>query len=224
MMTLLPLYLQDAFGQSPATAGIAMIPFALPLLILPTVGGRLAAHLSSRAILALGLGLSALGNALTAAAVLAGWGYVGSATGMFAIGCGAGFLNSETAKALISAVPVERAGMASGIASTTRFIGISFGLAGLGAVLATVTESSLRRQGEAALPGHGVDWRSLSLRIVGGDAERALAELPTSVRAIVTEAVQASVAHGFGAVLSAAMAVAVLSSLASWWLVRSTNA
>ena len=31
MMTILPLYLQDAFGQSPAVAGLAMIPFALPL-------------------------------------------------------------------------------------------------------------------------------------------------------------------------------------------------
>jgi hypothetical protein len=59
MMTLLPLYLQDAFGQSPATAGIAMIPFALPLLILPSVGGKLAAHWSSRAILSFGLGLAA---------------------------------------------------------------------------------------------------------------------------------------------------------------------
>ncbi len=42
MMTILPLYLQDAFGHSPARAGIEMIPFALPLLIGPTIGGKLA--------------------------------------------------------------------------------------------------------------------------------------------------------------------------------------
>ena len=33
MMTILPLYLQDGFVLSPAIAGLAMIPFALPLLI-----------------------------------------------------------------------------------------------------------------------------------------------------------------------------------------------
>src|ERR1700737_5450317 len=42
MMTILPLYLQDAFVLSPAIAGLAMIPFALPLLIGPSVGGKLA--------------------------------------------------------------------------------------------------------------------------------------------------------------------------------------
>jgi len=37
MMTILPLYLQDAFVLSPAIAGLAMIPFASPLLIGPSV-------------------------------------------------------------------------------------------------------------------------------------------------------------------------------------------
>ncbi|WP_202639031.1 MFS transporter [Bradyrhizobium sp. CCBAU 051011] len=79
MMTILPLYLQDAFVLSPAIAGLAMTPFALPLLIGPSIGGRLAASMSSRAILCFGLGLVAIG--------------------MFITGSGAGLLNSETAKA-----------------------------------------------------------------------------------------------------------------------------
>ena len=66
MMTILPLYLQDAFGQSPAVAGLAMIPFALPLLIFPTIGGKLSASMSGRALLTVGLAMVALGNAVTA--------------------------------------------------------------------------------------------------------------------------------------------------------------
>jgi hypothetical protein len=75
MMTILPLYLQDAFGQSPAVACLAMIPFALPLLVCPTISGKLAARISGRALLTLGLAVVALGNAVTAGAVLVGLGY-----------------------------------------------------------------------------------------------------------------------------------------------------
>src|SRR5260370_4498885 len=80
MMTILPLYLQDAFVLSPAIAGLAMTPFALPLLIGPSVGGKLATRMSSRAILSFGLGLVAIGNAIAAAARLAHRRYWSAAT------------------------------------------------------------------------------------------------------------------------------------------------
>src|SRR5258708_34968788 len=89
MMTILPLYLQDAFVLSPAIAGFAMTPFALPLLIGPSVGGKLATRMSSRAILSFGLGLVALGNAIAAAAVLADLAYWTPAIGVFIPGRGA---------------------------------------------------------------------------------------------------------------------------------------
>ena len=223
MMTILPLYLQDAFVLSPAIAGLAMIPFALPLLIGPSVGGRLATRMSSRAILSFGLGLVALGNAIAAAAVLADLAYWTAAIGMFITGSGAGLLNSETAKAQVSSVPPERAGMASGLASTTRFIGIIAGVAGLGAVLAAVAEASLRRLGAPLVLDQRVDWHDLSLRIVGGDASGALSALSDPIRIALQGTVHASVAAGFGAALSVAAIVAVFASLASWRLIRAAG-
>jgi EmrB/QacA subfamily drug resistance transporter len=220
MMTILPLYLQGAFDQSPAAAGLAMIPFALPLLVGPSIGGRLAGRMTSRAILSFGLALVALGDAVAAAAVLADLGYWAAACGMFATGCGAGLLNSETAKAQVSSVPPERAGMASGLASTTRFIGIIAGVAGLGAVLLAVAESRLRQLGMPLVPGQTVDWHGLSLRIVGGDANGALLSLPDAVRAQIARTVHSSVATGFGASFALATIIAVLSSVASWRLIR----
>jgi hypothetical protein len=44
-------------------------------------------------------------------------------------------LNGLTVKAVQAAVPEERAGVASGMAATARFLGILVGVAGLGAVL-----------------------------------------------------------------------------------------
>lgn len=223
MMTILPLYLQDAFVLSPAIAGLAMAPFALPLLIGPSIGGRLAASMSSRAILCFGLGLVAIGNAIAATAVLVDLAYWPAAIGMFITGSGAGLLNSETAKAQVSSVPPERAGMASGLASTTRFIGIIAGVAGLGAVLAGVAEAKLRNLGTSLVPDHAVDWHDLSLRIVGGDAQGALAALPVPIQNALAGAVHASVGAGFGVALIVAAFIAVLSSLASWRLIRTAG-
>ena len=223
MMTILPLYLQDAFGQSPAVAGLAMIPFALPLLVCPTIGGKLAARMSGRALLALGLAVVALGNAVTAGAVLVGLGYWAAAIGMFITGSGAGLLNSETTKVQISAVPPGRAGMASGIAATTRFVGIVVGLAVLGAVLAAVAESNLRWLGSPLVLNQPLDWHALGLRIVGGDAEGALALVPSEVRTAIASVVHHSIAAGFGAALAIGAVVALLSSMASWVLIRAAD-
>lgn len=224
MMTILPLYLQNAFDYSPAAAGLAMIPFALPLLIGPGIGGKLAARMSSRAILSFGLGLVALGNAFAAVSVTAGFGYWAVAIGMLTIGSGAGLLNSETAKAQIAAVPPERAGMASGLAGTTRFVGINIGVAGLGAILAATADSSLRRLGEPLVPNRAIDWHALNLRIVAGDASSGLAVLPLDVQTAIEPAIQGSVAAGFGAVLAVAVVIAALSSALSWFLIRPINA
>ncbi len=202
MMTILPLYLQDAFAYTPAIAGLAMIPFAAPLLVGPAVGGKLAASLSSRTILSLGLALVAIGNAVVAITVFADLGYWAAAAGMFITGFSTGVLNSETAKAQVSSVPPERAGMASGLASTTRFIGIISGVAGLGAVLAAVAEAVLRRFGAVRLPNQAIDWRALNLRIIAGNADGALSSLPAETRSALVEAVHNSVASGFGAAFS----------------------
>ena len=223
MMTILPLYLQDGFVLSPAIAGLAMIPFALPLLIGPSVGGRLAISLSSRAILCLGLGLVAAGNAIVGGAVLADLGYRAAAIGMFITGSGAGLLNSETAKAQVSSVPPERAGMASGLASTTRFIGIIAGVVGLGAVLAAVAEASLGKLGTPLVPDRAIDWHGLSLRIVGGDAQGALGSLPGPIQTALAGAVHTSVGAGFGAALFVAAIIAAFSSFASWRLIQAAG-
>ena len=223
MMTILPLYLQDAFDMAPDRAGLAMIPFALPLVACPTIASRLAARLSGRALLASGLGVVALGNAATAFAVTVGAGYAAVAIGMAITGAGAGLLNGETTKVQINAAPPARAGMASGIAGTTRFVGIVAGLAVLGAVLAATAEHRLRAVGLLAAPARAVDWQSLSLRIVGGDARGGLSVLSADLRTLIGAAVNASVSGGFGAAIAVAAVFAAVSSTLAWVLIRAAD-
>lgn len=143
MASLLPVFLQNGAGFSVATAGFAMLPFALAMLVFPYVGARLGRRRSSAAILALGLATVAVGN------MVAGWGAYSQLWplflfGIFVTGSGAGLLNGETQKAIMMAIPPDEAGVASGIGTTARFSGILIGFTALNTVLAF---AAIRRLG-----------------------------------------------------------------------------
>jgi len=149
MASLLPVFLQNGAGLSAATAGFAMLPFALAMLVFPYFGAQLGRRYSSAAILALGLVTVAVGN------MLAGWGACSHIWplflfGTFVIGSGAGLLNGETQKAVMMAIPPNEAGVASGISTTARFSGILIGFTALNTVLAFST-GAIRRSGSGPL-------------------------------------------------------------------------
>ena len=109
-----PLFYQAVLGYTPLQAGVAVLPFAIPLFVMGPVGGWLATRISSRLLLAIGQGLVAIGSLmlLRGAAVGASWSaYV---LGGLISGTGAGLINGEMTNVAISIVP-EGAPMASGI-------------------------------------------------------------------------------------------------------------
>nr|GFB98710.1 hypothetical protein [Tanacetum cinerariifolium] len=99
---------QNAYGFAPMTAGISMLPFALPMFLVPRLGARLT--WPSRSVLSLGLSITVVGNALMALLSGASASYPIFAVAMIVAGTGAGILNGETAKALQSALPANRSG------------------------------------------------------------------------------------------------------------------
>ena len=101
MIFFLPLYLQNACGFEPLEAGIAMIPFALPMVLAPRETRRLATRYSGRTLLAAGL------VAITVAGNVALWLVADShlpyslfLVAMLVAGCGAGLLNGQTVRVL----------------------------------------------------------------------------------------------------------------------------
>lgn len=218
MLTYLPLYLQNAFGFGPAAAGVRMMPFALPLFLVPRVAAALAARLSGRALLSAGLLVTATGNALTAWLVGRQAPYAAIAIGMLWTGCGAGLLNGETAKVSMSVIPPQRAGMASGIGATLRFVGLVTGITALGAVLVDQTRSHLL----AVLPAGGTLYAragGLVSHIVAGDLAGATRGLAPAAGQALQHLARDSFAAGFANVLAAAAAVAALAGALSWALV-----
>jgi len=214
MIFYLPLALQNSYGFTPAEAGLAMLPFALPMFFTPRLGASLSARYSSRALLTLGLATTFVGDLSLFLFSRIDASYGVFALGMVALGAGAGLLNSETSKAMQGAVPPQRSGMASGLTSTTRFTGLLLAVAGLGAALS----SSATKHFLAAASALGLDPQSAAEaapRIASGDLAGAFTNLPDSIRVHVLSAASTSFAAGFAlACLVAAIVAAVTGMLA----------
>ena len=222
MIFYLPLFLQNVFHLSPAMAGLAMLPFALPMFLTPRLGARLARHYSGRTLLTAGLMTTLIGNLLLWALASFSFPYPAFLLGMLVAGAGAGLLNSETTKVMQGAVPVQRAGMASGLTATTRMAGLLVGIAALGAVLAQVASRSLMARSVAA----GLDAETAT-KIAGhvgsGDVAGIIGTVPEAVRASVWQIVNAAFADGFAAAALLAAAVAAAMALFTVLLVRHTE-
>src|SRR5260370_20058221 len=126
--------------------------------------------------------------------------------GMLVAGAGAGLLNSERTKVMQGGVPAQRAGMASGLPATTRFVGLLVGIAALGAVLAQVASRSFIAGGVAA----GLDAETaaeLAKYVTSGDVAGIVGTVPEALRASVWQIGNAGFADGFAAGALAAAAV-----------------
>jgi EmrB/QacA subfamily drug resistance transporter len=215
MLTYLPLYFQGGLGLAPQQSGLRMLPMAVPLFVVPRFVARYMTHrVSGRALLSLGLGLVGFGM-LWIGLVATAFQYSAMLAGMLIAGIGAGILNGETAKVSMTVIPPERAGMAAGVGGTVRFTGIVVGFAALGAVLFLKVEHTLR----ALLPGvSDIDRRAIAQRVVAGDLSGVVA-----MKDGIKEIALASFGSGYQTVFLTAAAIALISAVASWWLVRAAD-
>lgn len=219
MASLLPQFLQNARGDSVLGAGIAMLPFATAMLLLPQIGKRLASHLPSHRILVIGLLLTGLGNAAMAYVSLQDpahslWPLM---IAMFVLGSGGGLLNGETQKAIMGTIARDRAGMASGISTTFRFSGILLGYTALGAVLSAGVHRSVATHVPALVgDAHGDLATRLDFAdaISAGDFTQALHLYPAPLGQVLLDAGRHAYASGFSGTFLAAAVFAVLCALA----------
>ncbi|OKH98111.1 hypothetical protein A6A06_28225 [Streptomyces sp. CB02923] len=219
----MPLYFQGVAGYSPLQAGLAVLPFAVPLFAAGPLGARLARRLSSRLLLAGGQFLVAAGAVLLACvplnggAISDGWEYaVGGAVG----GLGAGLINGEMSNIAIGLVPASRSGMASGINSTMRIVGMTAGFGGIGAVLAAVVHHELSARADRFPGGVRRQLDRLAAEVATGDVRGATASVPEPVRQAFRAAADHAFATGMRAAFTVGAAVAFLGAAAVLVLVR----
>jgi predicted MFS family arabinose efflux permease len=135
LLTYLVLYMQTLLGLSALQAGLRFLPLTLAIFLTAGIAGRLSARVSTRLLIAPGFVLIGAGLLLMRGITLASdWTHL--LPGMIVAGIGAGLVNVPLASTAVGVVEPSRAGMASGINSTFRQIGIATGVAVLGTIFA----------------------------------------------------------------------------------------
>ncbi|MFE5296935.1 MFS transporter [Streptomyces sp. NPDC056632] len=128
------LYLQDVRGLSALQAGLAMLPMAAMTFVFAPLSGRLVAARGPRpSLLLAGTGMAA--GPLLFAAFDAETSTPLLFTGYVVFGIGFGLVNAPITNTAVSGMPRAQAGVAAAVASTSRQIGQTLGVAVAGAVL-----------------------------------------------------------------------------------------
>ncbi|MCX5140139.1 MULTISPECIES: MFS transporter [unclassified Streptomyces] len=129
------LYLQDVRGLSALDAGLYTLPMAVVVCVLAPLSGRVVAGRGPRIpLLVAGVAMAVSG--LMFAAFDAETGNVSMFTAYVLFGLGFGAVNAPITNTAVSGMPRSQAGVAAAVASTSRQIGQTLGVAVIGAVLA----------------------------------------------------------------------------------------
>jgi MFS family permease len=127
------LYLQDVRGLSPPHAGLYMLPTAAMITVVAPLSGRLVGRYGARpSMVAGGLAVLASGLMLTGLAPGTSVPFLLIAYAVF--GFGFALVSPPIANTAVSGMPPAQAGVAAAVATTSRQVGITLGVAVFGAV------------------------------------------------------------------------------------------
>jgi EmrB/QacA subfamily drug resistance transporter len=142
MLLYIVLYLQDVLRYSAFQTGLRLLVMSGGILAVSWVAGRLTSHVPIR--LLIGPGLAGIGVGLLLMRGLnAGSSWTHLIPGLIISGVGIGFVNPPLASTAVGVVQPARAGMASGINSTFRQVGIATGIALLGTLFSNRLASAV---------------------------------------------------------------------------------
>lgn len=200
-MIYLPIYFQSALGYDVVTAGLSLLAYTLPPLVIPPLAERLS--LRYRPGLVIPCGLFTIGLGFLAMRYGSGVDHASWLTllpGALLAGVGLGLTNTPVTNTTTGAVQSSRAGMASGIDMSARLISLAINIALMGFILLAGILSYLK----SALPASvaAPQLRLLAEKIAAGNFAAAREVLPElSLLDSSGAVVHAALVHGFGLVM-----------------------
>jgi MFS family permease len=218
----LTLYVQNDLGYGPFAAGLRFLPITLLSFVVAPIAGKLTVRFPSRYMLGTGLLLVA-GGCLLMATIHADSEWTVLLPGFIVAGAGIGMVNPVLASAAVGVVPPERSGMASGINSTFRQVGIATGIAGLGAVFQSeiktkVTASLLSSPaGQQVAAQHGAQ---LGPALSTGQLRQAVSSLSPGQARTLSAAYHAGFAGTLDLLMVIGAIIAFVGAIGSFVLVR----
>lgn len=137
VLFLMPFYLQQARGLSPAEAGLLLTAQPMLMAIVAPLSGSLSDRIGTRIPSVLGMGLLGLGLFLLSSLDLESARVV-IVVSLAVAGLGIGIFASPNNSALMGAAPRHRQGIAAGVLALARNVGMVMGVGLAGAVFTTV--------------------------------------------------------------------------------------
>ncbi len=208
---VLPIFLQAGLHLSAVRAGTWLLPAGIMAFVGGGVGGRLSHRFGPKYVITIGLTLEACGIWIYVWAFSPHTTFWQLLPGLVLHGIGIGFATSQLTNVVLSDIPPQKAGSASGASGMVRQVGTALGIALIGAIFVAQASTKVA-EGLLAIPGLPAQARhqivaGVSTGIGGGaappaDASPALvAEVSTVVSHSVAEASKPAVAFA-GAVVT----------------------
>ena len=220
MLLYIVLYLQDILGYSPLGTGVRVMFLSGAILVSATVA-RLTSKVPIRLLIGPGLILVGVGLLLMRGLnAQSGWTHL--IPGMIVGGLGIGLVNPPLASTAVGVVPPAQAGMASGINSTFRQVGIATGIALLGTLFSNKVASEVRAA-IAAIPGLSHQGPRIATAVQSGEIGNVIAKLPAPLRPKVGEITRAAFTTGLNHILLVAAIIALASGVVALAAIRTRD-
>jgi len=221
MLLYLVLYLQDSLGYSALQTGVRLLIISAGSFVTATASGRLSEHVPARWLIGPGLVLVGIGLVLMSGLNgTSDWTHL--IPGFVVAGIGSGMVNPPLASTAIGVVEPHRAGMASGVNTTFRQVGIAVATAALGTIFTSALRRSLHHglAGVPALAGHA---SQVAAQAQQGNFRAVLASVAPGQRGRVEAAAHAAFAAGLNDLVLVTGALALVGGVASALLIRSRD-
>ncbi|HET7016042.1 MAG TPA: MFS transporter, partial [Streptosporangiaceae bacterium] len=142
-LLLSTIYLQDVRGLSAVHAGLYMVPMAGMTAIASPLSGRIVGSRGPRLPL-IGAGLALIISAASLTRLAATTSTLSLVVSFLLFGLGFGLVNAPITNTAMAGMPQAQAGVAAAVASTSRQIGSSLGVAVIGSVVVSALAGSIK--------------------------------------------------------------------------------
>ncbi len=218
MFLYLVLYLQDDLGYSAMATGIRLLLISGTTIAASMFAGVFSERIPVGWLIGPGLLLTGVGLLLmTRLDGSSSWAHL--IPGFIVAGVGSGIVNPPLASTAVGVVAPEHSGMASGVNTTFREIGVATGIAVYGSVFASALRQELG-QALASTPSLERHLPGVVTAVQQGNAAQAINAVPAPLRAPLVAAVHASFASALDVLLVVSAVLALVGGVSSIVLIR----
>ncbi len=217
MLTYMVIYFQNVLGYSAVAAGVRFLPLTGAIFLVAGVAGRLTTKVPIRLLIGAGFAFL-VGGLLLMRGLTPADSWTHFLPGFILAGIGAGLINVPLVSTAVAVVPAERAGMASGINSTLRQVGVATGVATLGTILASRIRSEVVTQlNGTPLAAHS---HALGAAIASGGLRGASTSVPAHLQGLLIGTAKSSYVDALNTILLVATCVALVGMIVAFTTIR----